>query len=207
MYMVIRYLLRDNDYRIALRSSFLGFIEAISILVFIFAPSVLKQFGVYSFFFFFMAVSHYSEFLAIAWCNPSSLSVDSFILNHSIHYALAAVANWIEFGLEVWLLLSFKDFYYIWLTGVVLCIVGEIMRKVTMITARNSFTHLVQYEKSYHHKLITHAIYAYMRHPSYVGWFWWSVGTQIILLYRLVNDTYMVGRSISQNLSALSSID
>ncbi|XP_011186419.1 protein-S-isoprenylcysteine O-methyltransferase [Zeugodacus cucurbitae] len=177
--MVIRYLLRDNDYQIAIRSTFLGFMEAVSILVILFAPNELKQFGVYALF---MAFFHYSEFLAIAWCNPNSLSTDSFILNHSIHYAIAAIASWIEFALEVWLLPSFKDFYYIWLLGVVLCATGEIIRKVAMITARNSFTHLVQHEKADNHKLITHGIYAYMRHPSYVGWFWWSVGTQIILL-------------------------
>ena len=24
--------------------------------------------------------------------------------------------------------------------------------------------------------------FSFSRHPSYVGWFWWSVGTQVILL-------------------------
>ncbi|XP_054732958.1 protein-S-isoprenylcysteine O-methyltransferase [Anastrepha obliqua] len=206
--MVIRYLLHDNDYQIALRSSFLGFVEAISVLIIIFAPDELKQFGVYSFF---MAFFHYSEFLAIAWCNPNSLSVDSFILNHSIHYALAAVASWLEFGLEVWFLPSFKGFYYIWLIGVVLCMLGEIIRKVAMITARNSFTHLVQYEKADNHKLITHGIYAYMRHPSYVGWFWWSVGTQIILLnpvciliYTIVSWTFFHDRIYMEEITLLN---
>lgn len=127
-------------FQIAIRSTFLGFMEAASILVILFAPNELKQFGVYALF---MAFFHYSEFLAIAWCNPNSLSTDSFILNHSIHYALAAIASWIEFALEVWLLPSFKGFYYIWLLGIVLCMAGEVIRKVAMITARNSFTHLV----------------------------------------------------------------
>lgn len=40
----------------------------------------------------------------------------------------------------------------------------------------------MQYEKSGDHKLVTHGIYAFARHPSYVGWFWWSIGTQFILL-------------------------
>ncbi|CAF4396864.1 unnamed protein product, partial [Adineta steineri] len=31
------------------------------------------------------------------------------------------------------------------------------------------------------HRLITHGIYNYYRHPSYVGWFWWACGTQILL--------------------------
>lgn len=118
----------------------MGFVEAISILLICFAPLVWKQFGVYGFF---MAFFHYSEFLAIAWCNPKSLTVDSFILNHSWAYGLAASASWLEFALEVYFLPDFKDFYYLWLVGVVLCMFGEIVRKTAMITASNSFTHLV----------------------------------------------------------------
>ncbi|KAM7357347.1 isoprenylcysteine carboxylmethyltransferase ste14 [Cochliomyia hominivorax] len=177
--MIIRFVLRNTEYQIAIRASFLGFVEAISILLICFAPMVWKQFGVYGFF---MAFFHYSEFLAIAWCNPKSLTVDSFILNHSWAYGLAAAASWLEFVLEVYFLPNFKDYYYLWLLGVVLCIFGEVVRKTAMITASNSFTHLVQYEKADDHKLITHGIYAYSRHPSYVGWFWWSIGTQFILM-------------------------
>ena len=34
------------------------------------------------------------------------------------------------------------------------------------------------------HLLITTGIYAHMRHPSYVGWFYWSVGTQVSIRCR-----------------------
>ncbi|XP_070064436.1 protein-S-isoprenylcysteine O-methyltransferase-like [Drosophila virilis] len=47
---------------------------------------------------------------------------------------------------------------------------------------RAQLTHLVQDEKHTDHKLITHGLYAYSRHPSYVGWFYWSIGTQVILM-------------------------
>ncbi|XP_037933163.1 protein-S-isoprenylcysteine O-methyltransferase [Teleopsis dalmanni] len=177
--MIIRFILRKNDYQVAIRASLLGFIQAVSILLILFAPTVWKQFGVYGFF---MAFFHYSEFLAIAWSCPRSLSLDSFMLNHSIHYGIAAAASWLEFALEVSLLPEFKSKYYIWLLGVALCIIGEVIRKTAIITAQNSFTHLVQFEKSEEQKLITHGVYAYMRHPSYVGWFWWSIGTQFILM-------------------------
>lgn len=91
-----------------------------------------------------MAFFHYSEFLAIAWSNPESLSMDSFILNHSIHYGLAAAASWLEFILEVIFLPSFKGKYAIWTFGIVLCVFGEVLRKTAMITAKKSFTHLVR---------------------------------------------------------------
>ncbi|EDV39176.1 uncharacterized protein Dana_GF24629 [Drosophila ananassae] len=177
--MIIRFVLRNHDYQVAIRASFLGFAVAVSVLVISFAPIEWQQFGVYGCF---MSVFHYSEFLVIAYANPRTLSLDSFMLNHSVHYGLAAAASWIEFSLELYFLPEFKRFSYIWLLGIGMCFFGELVRKAAIITAGRSFTHLVQDEKHSDHKLITHGIYAYCRHPSYVGWFWWSIGTQIILL-------------------------
>lgn len=79
----------------------------------------------------------------IAFANPRTLSLDSFMLNHSVHYGLAAAASWIEFSLEVYYLPQFKRYGYIWVAGVVLCLLGEMVRKAAIITAGRSFTHLV----------------------------------------------------------------
>ncbi|XP_022221378.1 protein-S-isoprenylcysteine O-methyltransferase [Drosophila obscura] len=177
--MIIRFVLRNSDYQVAIRASFLGFVEAVSVLVICFAPTSWQQFGVYGCF---MAFFHYSEFLIIAYANPRTLTLDSFMLNHSVHYGLAAAASWIEYALEVHFLPDFKRYGYIWLLGMALCTFGELIRKSAIITAGRSFTHLVQNEKHSDHKLITHGVYAYCRHPSYVGWFWWSIGTQLILM-------------------------
>lgn len=48
-----------------------------------------------------------------------------------------------------------------------------------MHTARHNFSHLVQDEKQANHELVTYGIYRIWRHPSYVGWFYWSIGTQV----------------------------
>eukprot|EP00980_Cylindrotheca_fusiformis_P020614 scaffold7679_cov134-Cylindrotheca_fusiformis.AAC.5 len=37
------------------------------------------------------------------------------------------------------------------------------------------------YGKKDNHVLITHGIYRYLRHPSYVGFYYWSVGSQVLL--------------------------
>lgn len=29
------------------------------------------------------------------------------------------------------------------------------------------------------HQLVTRGVYRFLRHPSYFGWFWWSLGTQV----------------------------
>ncbi|XP_032597969.2 protein-S-isoprenylcysteine O-methyltransferase [Drosophila grimshawi] len=177
--MIIRFVLRNSNYQVAIRASFLGFTMAVSVLVICFAPSQWQQFGVYGCF---MSIFHYSEFLVIAWANPRSLSLDSFMLNHSVHYGLAAAASWTEFILELYFLPDFKRYAHVWLLGVLLCAGGEVVRKVAIVTAGRSFTHLVQDEKHSDHKLITSGIYAYSRHPSYVGWFYWSIGTQVVLM-------------------------
>jgi len=64
--------------------------------------------------------------------------------------------------------------------GLVLCAFGEMLRKSAIWTARDNFTHLVQQEKAQTHILVTHGVYSWFRHPSYVGWFYWSIGTQVM---------------------------
>lgn len=47
-----------------------------------------------------MSFFHYSEYLVTAIINPRSLSLDSFLLNHSVEYTVAAVSSWVEFTIE-----------------------------------------------------------------------------------------------------------
>ncbi len=46
---------------------------------------------------------HYSEYLVTSVISPSTLSLDSFLLNHSREYGVAALASWVEYGLESYL--------------------------------------------------------------------------------------------------------
>jgi protein-S-isoprenylcysteine O-methyltransferase len=65
--------------------------------------------------------------------------------------------------------------------GVVTSLVGLIIRGSAILTAGSGFTHLITRNKSPQHKLITTAIYRYMRHPGYCGWLIWVMGSQLIL--------------------------
>ena len=87
----------------------------------------------------------------------------------------------IEFFVELYLVPSLKTHTSIVLVGLVWTCIGECIRKVAMITAKQSFTHLIKDNKREEHKLITHGIYKYVRHPGYFGWFLWSVGGQVLL--------------------------
>lgn len=128
-----------------------------------------------------MSLFHYSEFLSIAWANPCTLNTDTFMLLHSTAYGLAAVSSWIEYAIEVYYYPYLKDNLRIMALGIFLCLAGEVLRKMAILTATSNFNHLVQYQKAKDHNLVTHGVYAYMRHPSYCGWFWWSIGTQVVL--------------------------
>ena len=47
--------------------------------------------------------------------------------------------------------------------------------------APQHFAHRVATQKPQHHRLVTTGVYSVLRHPSYCGWFWWSLGTQVLL--------------------------
>lgn len=152
---------------------------------------------------------HFSEFLAIAWCNVGTLSVSSFILNHSTGYWIALAASWVEFVMEVYFLpgeffvqifkplltvlfSATKTVKFISWIGLASCLAGECLRKAAMITASTNFNHLVQVEKEDSHQLITHGVYSWCRHPSYLGWFIWSIGTQLLLMNPICTIAYAV---------------
>lgn len=76
------------------------------------------------------------------------------------------------FGSEVSLLL---------VVGFVLLVVGQIVRTIAMATAASNFNHHVQSQHQEGHVLVKSGLYGYLRHPSYFGFFWWGLGTQLVL--------------------------
>ncbi|XP_062889346.1 protein-S-isoprenylcysteine O-methyltransferase [Mobula hypostoma] len=170
-------LYRGLHYQIAVRACFLGFVCGCG-LILSFGGSSWQHFGWYlcslSFF-------HYSEYFVTAVINPKSLSLDSFLLNHSAEYKLAAMSSWVEFTIEKLLFPDMKQVTWLSFLGLLMALFGESLRKAAMLTAGSNFNHIVQNEKAESHRLVTSGVYSWSRHPSYVGWFYWSIGTQVIL--------------------------
>ncbi|XP_054769085.1 protein-S-isoprenylcysteine O-methyltransferase-like [Lytechinus pictus] len=135
---------------------------------------------------------HFSEFFSTCIYNYESLSLDSYLLNHSIAYHVAALASWLEFFIELYFFPGLKSLWYISLLGIALCVGGEFLRKGAMLTAGRSFNHYIQTTKADDHDLVTHGVYSWSRHPSYVGWFYWSIGTQLILCNPLCCLAYSI---------------
>jgi protein-S-isoprenylcysteine O-methyltransferase len=137
-----------------------------------------------------LCIFHLLEFFVTALYNPSVATSDSFLINHSIMYTTAAITSWIEFWLTHILLLTmtraiplrlFSFYRTMSITGLVLVIGGQWLRSCAMATASESFNHYIQIQKNDNHRLVTNGVYAYVRHPSYMGFFFWSIGTQLIL--------------------------
>lgn len=63
--------------------------------------------------------------------------------------------------------------------GIILCTAGEVFRKLAMWHAGSGFTHLVAFRKQKNHTLVTDGVYSICRHPAYLGFFLFSVGTQV----------------------------
>lgn len=63
----------------------------------------------------------------------------------------------------------------------VLLAVGQVFRSLAMIHAARSFSHVVKVIKHDDHTLVTNGVYSWFRHPSYFGFFYWALATQLLL--------------------------
>lgn len=129
-----------------------------------------------------LAFFHLSEFLAAARFTPAMLSRASFLVSRD--YAVAMAAATLEYGLEATLAPAAKGSPAARVAarvGLVMVVLGEGLRKAAWITARHNFTHEIQTAKRREHVLVTAGVYRYVRHPGYLGWLVWAVGTQVLL--------------------------
>ncbi|MBA0742259.1 hypothetical protein Gogos_015333, partial [Gossypium gossypioides] len=123
---------------------------------------------------------HSSEYiLAAAIHGMSNVNVKSLLV--SKEYVLAMVFALLEYFFELLLFPGLKEHLWVSNLGLAMLVVGEIVRKLAIVTAGRSFTHLIRVYHEDHHKLVTSGVYAFVRHPSYCGFLIWSVGTQIML--------------------------
>ena len=124
---------------------------------------------------------HLLEFSVTAVYNPTEASSDSFLVNHSQSYTIAVVSSSAEFWVRFLFFPSLNAPQYIVALALALVICSQMIRSVAMATAGASFNHIIQTSKKESHVLITNGIYSILRHPSYVGFFYWSVSTQFLL--------------------------
>lgn len=71
--------------------------------------------------------------------------------------------------------------YIIQVSGIFLLGFGMLLRSMAMVNAAASFSHDIKDNLGQGHKLVTEGVYALCRHPSYLGFFAFALGGQIIL--------------------------
>lgn len=76
--------------------------------------------------------------------------------------------------------------------GLFLVILGQAVRSTAMAQAGRSFNHIPQRRKREDHVLVTSGIYAWSRHPSYFGYYWFAVGTQIMVGNKICAIIYAI---------------
>ncbi|XP_021659177.2 protein-S-isoprenylcysteine O-methyltransferase B isoform X1 [Hevea brasiliensis] len=123
---------------------------------------------------------HGSEYiLAVAFHGKSNVTLKSLLI--SKNYLLAMILSLLEYFIEISLFPALKEYWWVTNLGLALVLIGELIRKIAIITAGRAFTHVIKIYHEEHHKLITHGVYSFVRHPGYTGFFIWSVSTQIML--------------------------
>jgi len=127
------------------------------------------------------SVFHFAEFAVTAGWNTARVSVDSFLLDNGSMYHYAHAAALVEYLVVLYLKPELKAIPYVTRTGIILTVASQVLRSVAMIQAATNFSHSVQYRKQDGHILVTSGVYGWFRHPSYTGFYYWALGTQLVL--------------------------
>lgn len=126
---------------------------------------------------------HASEYLTTYYYLPRTVTPYSFLMygaRGSIHLAAVHVASILEhiITLRLW-----NGHGSMW--GTPLAIGGIFIRMAAIATCGNSFSHYIETGarsgENHPNQLITHGIYSWCRHPSYIGFLVYVVGMQVIL--------------------------
>ena len=125
-----------------------------------------------------LSIFHLLEFFITCLYNPTQASCESFLINHSKAYTAAILVASTEFWTRFWLHPSSSTWQLI---GALVVVTAQCIRTLAMATCGESFHHFIQTKKRDNHILIKEGIYHYLRHPSYVGFFYYSIGTQVAL--------------------------
>jgi protein-S-isoprenylcysteine O-methyltransferase len=127
-----------------------------------------------------LSLFHFLEFYTTSLTNTSSAQISSFLLSsNGSAYTIAHTCSLIETLLPQSILPHAAHTTLLSL-GLFLIILGQTVRATAMLTAGTNFSHIVRARKSPTHTLVTSGIYSILRHPSYFGFFWWGIGTQLV---------------------------
>jgi protein-S-isoprenylcysteine O-methyltransferase len=145
---------------------------------------------------------HFLEFYLTCRFHPTTTTYQAFLLDHSTAYTLSMSAAILEYAI---IELTFPRLHWLpplrWI-GVCMVLAGQLTRTKAMLDAGSAFTHEVADEHISSHILVRTGIFQFMRHPSYSGFYLWSLGTQIMLgnLICLFGYVFVLHRFFSERI-------
>ncbi|KAF1972818.1 prenyl cysteine carboxyl methyltransferas-like protein Ste14 [Bimuria novae-zelandiae CBS 107.79] len=131
-----------------------------------------------------LCIFHFLEFWTTAAYNTPTAYISSFLLTNGSAYRQAHTVAFIETIITSYLFPGWQARVHppwVLALGVALILVGQAVRSLAMVQAGTNFNHQVQQKKNEGHELVTTGLYSVLRHPSYFGFFWWGLGTQLAL--------------------------
>ncbi|KLO18088.1 protein-s-isoprenylcysteine O-methyltransferase [Schizopora paradoxa] len=138
------------------------------------------------------AFFHWAEFAVTAGWNRGRCNVDSFLLDNGMLYHIANGAALSEYLISLYLKPEWKTFKYMSSAGVIIVLLSQALRSSAMIQASTNFSHAIAWHKTDSHQLVTTGVYRWFRHPSYAGFFYWAVGTQVVLQNPISFTLYII---------------
>ncbi|KAF2144251.1 uncharacterized protein K452DRAFT_267517 [Aplosporella prunicola CBS 121167] len=132
-----------------------------------------------------LALFHFLEFWTTARYNTPAAKMAAFLLTNGAAYQFAHSSAMLEhlvtrFFFPEWQA-TLTKYPFGLIAGLALIVTGQVVRSVAMVQAGTNFNHQVQSKKNEGHVLVTSGLYSWLRHPSYFGFFWWGLGTQLML--------------------------
>ena len=127
-----------------------------------------------------LCIYHYTEFFSVLLYHFKKLSCEYFLIDQSLSWIIATIISFIETILETYYFNKYKKIKIFFIIGLIMTIIGQIFRIGGIYTGKKNFTHKISYEKKKEHKLVKNGVFALTRHPSYFGFYLWSIGIEIM---------------------------
>ena len=127
-----------------------------------------------------LCIYHYTEFFSVLLYHFKKLNCEYFLIDQSLSWIIATIISFIETILETYYFNKYKKIKIFFIIGLIMTIIGQIFRIGGIYTGKKNFTHKISYEKKKEHKLVKNGVFALTRHPSYFGFYLWSIGIEIM---------------------------
>ncbi|GAB7348690.1 hypothetical protein MBLNU459_g7435t2 [Dothideomycetes sp. NU459] len=132
-----------------------------------------------------LSLFHFLEFFTTARWNTTNARVSSYLLfSNGVQYNIAHLSAMLEITVTSLVFPSWQARFvnsYTIAAGLLMVMIGQTVRSVAMAQAGTNFNHIPARQKRDGHVLVTSGMYAWLRHPSYFGYYWFAVGTQLVV--------------------------